>query len=299
MELTIDNYYTPEADKAYMSCSQYQGFLECEAKQMAKLQGRFMEEPTDALVVGNYVHTYMEGPESHEQFCKEHLNDIYNIKVLKSGEVKNYGKYAAFVMADKMIECIDRDETLSKFRKMPGHIEEIMTGEIFGVPWRIRMDKRIEAPRIIIDWKTSANIRELKYNPVTKQVETFIEAYGYMVRAAVYSEIEKQNTGNRTDPMFLIAAVTKQDPPDKGLFMLNHRDRYDYELQQIREHLPRIMRVKEGAELPRRCGKCEYCRGTAGNLRIKPYYVLKPDNWEGYDLDDLAGKAMADASQEG
>ncbi|MEG1778857.1 MAG: PD-(D/E)XK nuclease-like domain-containing protein, partial [Oscillospiraceae bacterium] len=127
----------------------------------------------------------------------------------------------------------------------------------YGVPWRIRMDKRIESPRIILDWKTSANIRDLTYNRVTKEWETFIEAHGYMMRAAVYSEIEKQNTGLKSDPMFLIAAVSKQDPPDKGLYCLNHKDRYLFELEKIKENLPRIMRVKDGSELPRKCGKCE------------------------------------------
>lgn len=299
MELTVDNYYSREADMAYMSCSQYQGFLECEAKQMAKLQGRFVEEPSEALIVGNYFHTYMESEEAHAEFLREHFDDIFKTKVdRKTGEIQVTGKYAPYSTADAMIECVLKDSTLKKFREMPGHVEEIMVGELFGVPWRIRMDKRLEAPRIILDWKTCANIRELKYDPETRERVTFIEAYGYMMRAAVYSEIEKQNTGNQTDPMFLIAAISKQDPPDKGLFMLNHRDRYDYELQKIKEHLPRIMRVKEGAELPRRCGHCEYCRSTAGNLRIKPYYTLKPENWEGYELDALAGKAMDDAQEE-
>ena len=299
MELTRDNYYDRAADWAYMSCSQYQGFLECEAKQMAKLQGRYIEEPTEALIVGNYVHSYMESQEAHEQFCNEHFNDIFKTKTdKKTGLVIATGKYAAYVTADAIIDCVNRDATFTKFRNMPGHVEEIMTGEIFGVPWRIRMDKRIENPRIILDWKTSANIRDLKYNPETRERETFIEAYGYMMRAAVYSEIEKQNTGYDTDPIFLIAAITKQDPPDKGLYSLNHRDRYLYELQQIKEKLPRIMRVKEGAVLPRRCGYCEYCRKTAGNVRIKPYYVLKPECWEGYELDDVPGSVVADPPQE-
>lgn len=278
---------------AYMSCSQYQGFLECEAKQMAKLQGRFVEEPSEALIVGNYVHTYMEGKEPHEAFCKEHFDDIYKTKVdKKTGQIQIVGKYAAYVTADQIIDAINRDNTFTKFRDMPGQVEISMTGTVFGVPWRIRMDKYISNPRIILDWKTSANIRELKYNQETRERETFIEAYGYMMRAAVYSEIEMQNTGSAEYPMFLIAAITKQDPPDKGLFMLNHKDKYAYEMQMIKERLPRIMRVKEGAELPRRCGHCEYCRKTAGDVKIKPYYVLKPENWEGYDLDALAGSIV-------
>ena len=83
MDLTRDNYYTPEADWAYMSCSQYQGWCECEAKQMAKLQGRWVDEPKEAFLVGNYFHTHFEGPEAHEQFCQEHFEEIYKTKTLK------------------------------------------------------------------------------------------------------------------------------------------------------------------------------------------------------------------------
>lgn len=302
IELTVENYYTAAADWDYMSCSQYQGFLECEAKQMAKLQGRYVEEPTEALIVGNYVHTYLEGEQAHKRFCEEHFEEIYKTKTdKKTGEVIIAGKYAAYVAADTIIDCVNRDKTFSRFREMPGNVEEIMTGQIWGVPWRIRMDKHIPSSRIILDWKTCANIRELKYNRQTKELETFIEAYGYLMRAAVYSEIEKQNTGEAGDPKFLIAAISKQDPPDKGLFLLNHRDRYQYELDQIKERLPRILRVKEGAELPRRCGHCGYCRETAGNVQIKPYYVLKPDNWEGYEYeyDTAAATPVPDAPQAG
>ena len=64
MLLTRDNYYTPEADQEYFSCSQYQSFCECEAKAMAKIEGRWQDEPTEALLVGNYFHTYFEGPEA-------------------------------------------------------------------------------------------------------------------------------------------------------------------------------------------------------------------------------------------
>lgn len=55
MKLTDENYYSVEADKDFMSCSQYQAFMECEAKQMAKLQGRWVDEPKEAFIVGNYT----------------------------------------------------------------------------------------------------------------------------------------------------------------------------------------------------------------------------------------------------
>lgn len=60
MQLTRDNYYTPEADWEYMSCSQYQGFLQCEAAQMAKLEGRWKGEDTEAFLVGNYRHPHRQ-----------------------------------------------------------------------------------------------------------------------------------------------------------------------------------------------------------------------------------------------
>lgn len=289
MTLDRENYYTHDADWAYMSCSQYQGFLECEAKQMAKLQGRWVEEPTEALIVGNYFHSKMESEDAHEEFCKQYFDKIYKTKTTKARGTEITGKYAPFEMADKMLDSAYGDKTIRTLINKPGEVEKIMVGAIFGEPWRIRMDKLISgAPTMILDWKTSADIYKLSYNPITREKETFIESAGYMMRAAVYSEIWKQNENTQTDPIFVIAAFSKQDPPAKGLFTLNHKDRYEWEMEQIRERLPRIKEVKRGVVAPRRCGRCEYCRATAKDLTFKPYYMLKPENWEGLEVDDIA-----------
>lgn len=197
MDLTRDNYYTPEADWAYMSCSQYQGWCECEAKQMAKLQGRWVDEPKEAFLVGNYFHTHFEGPEAHEQFCQEHFEEIYKTKTLKDKAtgletVVATGKRAAYEQADKMIQTAERDPLIRSLLDLPGENEMIMTGKLFGVPWRIRVDKYAPDGRLIIDYKTVANINELKWSSELHEKVTFIDAYGYMMRAAVYSEIEKQ-----------------------------------------------------------------------------------------------------------
>ena len=220
MDLTRDNYYTPEADWAYMSCSQYQGWCECEAKQMAKLQGRWVDEPKEAFLVGNYFHTHFEGPEAHEQFCQEHFEEIYKTKTLKDKAtgletVVATGKRAAYEQADKMIQTAERDPLIRSLLDLPGENEMIMTGKLFGVPWRIRVDKYAPDGRLIIDYKTVANINELKWSSELHEKVTFIDAYGYMMRAAVYSEIEKQFSGNPTDPHFIIVAISKQDYPDK------------------------------------------------------------------------------------
>ncbi len=59
--LSDENYYSTEADLAYMSVSQYKKFLECEAAALAKLKGEWTpESDPKALLVGNYVHSYFE-----------------------------------------------------------------------------------------------------------------------------------------------------------------------------------------------------------------------------------------------
>lgn len=287
MELTKDNYYTPEADWEYMSCSQYQSFCECEAKAMAKLQGRWAEETREAFLVGNYFHTAMESPEAHEEFCRTHYDDIFKYRILKSGEVKENGKYAAFEQADKMLSVCRNDKLISSLIGMPGENEVIMTGELFGVPWRIRMDKYCPDRNIIIDWKTVANINELKYNPMTREKETFVEAYGYMMRAAIYSEIEKQHKKTDKNANFIIVAVSKQDYPDKEVLLLNHEQRYQWELSCVKEKIGRIKALKEQKYIrPIRCGVCDYCRATKELKRIIPYYDLRPDSGKEKEEDD-------------
>ena len=278
MELTRDNYYTPEADWEYMSCSQYQGWCECEAKQLAKLQGRWEDEPSEAFLVGNYFHTFFESPEAHEQFCAENFDDIFKSKLdKKTGETIITGKYSAFEKADKMIKVAVADPLIKSLLDLKGENEKIMVGSIFGIPWRIRLDKYVEAGRMIIDYKTVANINELKWSEALREKVTFIDAYGYMMRAAVYSEIERQNAGSEELPHFIIIAISKQDYPDKEVLRLNHKQRYDYELEEIKKRLPMIQAVKEGRVKPKRCGMCDYCRATKKLYAIKPYYALMPD----------------------
>lgn len=277
MELTRDNYYSVEADREYMSCSQYQEFLACEAAAMAKLEGRYVPSPSEALVVGNYFHTAMESEEAHKVFCEENFADIYKTKTdKKTGEVLITGKYAPYEAADRMIEVCYRDPLIKSLIDMPGENEVIMTGILFGIPWKIRLDKYMSDKRLILDWKTTADINKVSYNPLTGERESFVEALGYIMRAAVYTEIEKQFTHSDTDPDFVIVAVSKQDPPDKAALLLNHRQRYDWEIEQIEKRIGNIIRIKSGSRAPRRCGMCEYCRGTKVLNKIIPYYLLNP-----------------------
>ncbi len=279
LQLTRDNYYTPEADREYLSCSQYEEFLDCEARAMAKLQKRFVREDSEAFLVGNYFHTYFEGPEAHEEFCQVHFDEIYKTKSTKARGIEITGKKAPYVQADKMIEAAENDPAIKRLIDMPGENEMIMTGKLFGkYPWKIRLDKYIPNLHMIIDWKTVANIWETRYDPAAGKKVSFVETFNYLMRAAVYCEIEKQYTGRDADPSFILVCLSKQDPPDKEMISLNHRQRLDLELDKIYENIAHIYAVKSGQIKPKRCGHCEYCRGTKRLEGITEYYKLEPGN---------------------
>lgn len=67
MILTAENYYSKEADKEFMSVSQYKKFagclgrLGCEAKAMAELNGEWEDEKSTSMMVGSYVDAHFDG----------------------------------------------------------------------------------------------------------------------------------------------------------------------------------------------------------------------------------------------
>ena len=67
MELTRENYYTPEASQEYFSVSQFKHFMECPAAAMAYIDGSFRDEPTQALLEGSYVDAALTGDLSEFQ----------------------------------------------------------------------------------------------------------------------------------------------------------------------------------------------------------------------------------------
>ena len=67
MQLTAGNYYSREANREYMSVSQFKDFagtygkLQCEYSAMEKLEERWEDEPSTAMMIGSYVDAYFEG----------------------------------------------------------------------------------------------------------------------------------------------------------------------------------------------------------------------------------------------
>ena len=254
LQLTAQNYYSPEADRAYMSVSQYKSFLKCEAAALAELNGEYVREEKEAFLVGQYLHSWCEG--TLDEFIANHPEIISSAGKTK-GELK-----AAFKIADLMIATLESDPKIKFY--LSGRKEVPIVGEIAGVPWKGKVDVLNDDLNYILDLKTAQSITEFKYSPAAGKRVSFVEQWDYMIQAAAYSEIERVAAGRGAGQYkdFYMVAVTKQDPPDHELIDLTDPERIEAELEKIRQNLPRIIAVKNGVEQPSRCDNCAYCRAT-------------------------------------
>lgn len=264
MILTPENYYGREANQAYMSVSQFKDFLQCEEAALAKLNG-WDEGKVDAFLLGNYVHSAIEGPEALEQFKNENP-DIIASRGKNKGELK-----AEFKHADKMIDVLMSDRICKEM--LQGKAEVIVTSELFGVLWKAKIDVIAEDEGRITDLKTVKSIRDKYWLQDQSRYGSFIEAYSYTLQMAVYSELERKFSG-RDEPLEpFIVAVSKEEEPDKEVICFDDQTLGE-ELQKVSDYLPRVIAVKEGIEDPSRCEKCKYCRQTKQVNRIVHFSEL-------------------------
>ena len=265
MALTKELYYSPEANWEYLSHSQYLNFLECESRTMAMLKGEWQEPPNDNLLVGSYLHSWNDN--TIEEF-KRNNPEIISQKGPTKGELK-----ANFQFANRMIETLENDPFCMFV--LQGEKEVIMTAEMFGTPWKIRIDSYDREKRRLVDLKSTRSITELVWSNERWAKVSFIEAYHYLTQLAIYSEVERINTGGRDYPEPLIVAVSKEEPPDKAIISLNDPARIQKELDAIESNMPRILAVKSGQEKPIRCERCAYCRSTKRLSKVMFYTELE------------------------
>ncbi len=249
--LTDDNYYTKAANERYMSFHNYMDFVSsnkvygCEAKAMAILRGEYEEPITDAILVGAYVDHYFEG--TLDKFKEEHP-EIFTQK----GEL-----YAKYKLADKMIARCESDPQFMKF--MSGEKQTIMTANMFGCDWKIKMDSYIPGVAIV-DLKTTASMHKTFYAPDVGPMN-FVDAFNYPTQLAIYQRVVYINTGKEL-PCY-ICAVSKDAEPDIEILYIDQTT-LDDALAKVEANMPHILAVKNGEVDPIRCGlpECIYCRKT-------------------------------------
>lgn len=247
MVLTAENYYSKEANLEYMSVSQYKDFagtfgkIPCEFEAIEKMNGRWDEEETTAILVGSYVDAYFEG--SLEQFKKDHP-DIFTQK----GELK-----APYRKAEEIIARIERDSYFMKY--LSGAKQMIMTADLFGAKWKIKMDSYIRGVAIV-DLKIMASLTDLKWVKDIGYLD-FVRYWGYDIQGAIYQKVVEINTGKKLP--FFIAAASKENQPDIRIIQVT-QNYLDEALIGVERNLPRILRVKSGEEEPDKCDTCDCCK---------------------------------------
>ena len=241
MKLTNRNYYSRKMNRHYISVSQFKAMERCQAAALAEINGEFEREETTALLVGSYVDSYFEG--TLDKFKAEHP-DIFK----RDGTLK-----AEYIQAEAIIQRIERDKLFTEY--MSGEKQVIMTGEICGVPVKIKVDSL--HPDKIVDLKIMRDFESI-YDSEKGKLPYF-EAWGYDLQAAVYQEIVRQNTG-KTLPFYL-ATATKEKVPDIDIVHINPKS-LDFALGHFKANVEMYDAIKKGVIPPERCEKCAYCKET-------------------------------------
>lgn len=244
------NYYSKEINKEYMSVSTFKSILECEAKYIAEQDGLYARPFSKALTVGNYIHSAFDSEQEHLKFIEENHENIFK-------KTKTPSKYAEFEQADKMIKTLREDDFCMEL--LEGEKEFIMTGELYGMKWKIRIDNLNLEKEFFSDIKTTKGLYDRYWSDRHNSYVSFVQNYNYIMQMYIYKEIIKQNTGVHCKPY--IVAVTKENTPDKAVIYLDE-GRYLLEEKFITEHAERVKSVWKREVDVKRCEKCDYCRKT-------------------------------------
>lgn len=266
MKLTNSNYFSPKANWEYMSVSQFKNFVKCEEMTMAELRGEYIRPPSDALLLGSLVDEMLTGTKkSQVKFINENFSDLFQkssplnkiedrVAFIEENLSDIFGTiYKPFSDVTKAYGAVCRvKEQPLMMHYLSGKHQTIMTGEIAGVAFKIKMDS----------YKPNEFIADLKYLKSLKSPNLFdnvVKYWGYDLQGAVYREIVRQNTGVIL-PFYLVI-VTKDVVPRVAVAEVKPWN-LDESLEYVKAKLPHIAEVKQGKIPPIRCDECDYCAVT-------------------------------------
>lgn len=250
--ITAENYYQ-RTD--VMSVSQLKSFMDCEARALAECEGAYARPGSEALTLGSYIDVQLTGTDAEADEFREAHPEMYSTKGATKGQLK-----AEYRVADAMVARVlqDRDSGGLFMRFLEGERQRVVTGEVHGHAFKGRLDVLNLDKGFICDLKTVKGIHERWWRDGGRW--DFIHYWRYDLQGAVYQELVYQQTGRRLP--FYIAAISKETPPDIGVFQVP-QDELDAAMEQIPgDWLDHVQRLKDGEEAPGRCERCDWCRST-------------------------------------
>lgn len=252
MELNQDNYFSQEAEQYYTGSTQIKNFLKCEAETMAKIKGEWVEEKSEALIQSAYIDEYFSG--TLGKFMLQHP-EMFTQK----GEL-----YSKYKQLNDVIAQTEKDDFFMKYIK--GEPQVIMTGEVGGVPVKIKIDS-YHKNKCIVDLKAIKDLKPI-WNDELKAKENFIDYYDYVLQGALYQEIVRQNTGKQLP--FIIAVLTKEKFSERALLQIP-QPLLNEKLAFLENYLPHIKNLKEDKIDPTECEKCDYYKSKAKVNKVMNY----------------------------
>ena len=247
MELNHNNYFSAEADKEYMSVSQWHLFSKCESKALATILGQEDATYKSAFLEGHMFEACVTG--NKELFMAQHP-EIISSRGATAGQIKAEFK--------KVIEAAEKFNAQEFFTNIIKQCEKqvILTGEIEGVKIKCALDLFDKETNSIYDIKCMKDFKE-QWSSEDKMYIPWYYAYKYVLQLSVYKEIAQQNFG-KIGTVGLLAA-TKEEFPDLNALCISH-ELLDMELERFKLNLKRYDEIKKGNIKPISCGSCDYCK---------------------------------------
>lgn len=285
IQLTEDNYYSQQANVDYMSVSQFKDLIgtighdPCEVTGVLRYQGILQPPTTTTLLVGSYVDSYFEG--TLEQFKEDHP-EIFSKTGATKGQLKSEYK-----QADEIIDRITRDTLFSGF--MSGQKQVILTANLFGIDWKIKMDS-YHPGKMIVDLKVMRDMKPIWSDKRHEKMD-FIRYWGYDIQGAIYQKVVEIVTGKKLP--FYIACATKETPTDIQIIEIT-QPYLDEALKFVEENIQHALDLKEGISEPISCNNCAYCKSR--KILVKPIsiediipkpYVAQTESDDDNDLDAM------------
>lgn len=275
MLLTNENYFSAEAQLEYMGASQFKAFQKCEAAALAEIEGRYARPSTTALLVGSYVDAHFEGT---LDVFKAHHPELFK----RDGSLKS-----EYVQAEQIISRLEADELYMLL--MSGQKQVIRTGDIAGVPYKIKIDSLLDGETCrkiverfpfaseamgfcdgaIVDQKIMRDTADVWSDEEWARIP-FVRAWGYDIQGAIYQAVE----GHMLP--FMLAVGTKEDEPDIAAMYISDSELIA-KLEEVKSLSPRYQAIKRHEVEPVGCGRCPYCRSRKVLTGIMDYRKLGAD----------------------
>lgn len=259
--LTNENYFSPQMSKKYMSVSQFKEFAgtlmhtPCELTAYKNAQGMLPQTMTKPLLVGSYIDAFYEGTlDTFKYDYRDLICTKTSIKAYeKSQNPNDLQLLADFKQAELIIERTQNDPLFVSY--MAGEKQVIMTANLFGIDWKIKMDAYHPGDKIV-DLKVMRSMEPI-WSDKNHMKSDFIRYWGYDIQGAIYQKVVELVTGQKLP--FFIAAATKEDATNIEIIQID-QPYLDEALDFVEKNISHVLDVKNGNVEPESCGKCYWCR---------------------------------------